>query len=343
VTAHIASRQPSLAWRPARLALACLAGALLLTACAVQSPAAPQPAPLPRVGFLALGSQGLSGDVEPFREGLREQGYVEGQNVLVEYRFADGQADRLPSLVADLISLGVDVIVATSSPAIRAAMEATTTIPIVMGISANPVGQGFVASLAQPSGNVTGLTSLSLELSRKRLEVFKDALPTIERVVVLWNPNNSAKLLELQEALPAAEALGVQLLPLEVHTSGDLDAALTATLAERPDAVFVLGDPVLHQSHVRIAQFAASAQLPSMFESPELVSQGGLLAYGPKNADLFQRSAVYVDKILKGAKPSELPVERPTRFYLVINLKEAQAIGVVIPTRVLRIANEVVQ
>jgi putative ABC transport system substrate-binding protein len=298
---------------------------------------------VPVVGFLALGTEGQSGDVEPFRQGLQEQGYVEGQNIVVDYRFAEGKADRLPTLAAELVSRRVDIIVATSSPAISAAMQATRTIPIVMGISANPVEQGFVESLARPGGNVTGLTSLSLELSRKRPEILRDAVPGIERVAVLWNPNNPAKALELRETQAAAELLGFHLYPSEVRSAADVDGALAAAAAENVDALLVLGDPVLHQNHPRITQAAVASGLPSMFESPELLANGGLLAYGPKNADLFQRSAVYVDKILKGSKPSDLPVERPSRYYLLISLREAGRLGMTIPPRLLRQADEVVQ
>src|SRR3954447_19326573 len=214
-----------------------LSCALLLTGCAAVSRGR-----VPLVGFLALGTEGQSGDVEPFRQGLHEQGYVEGQNIIVDYRFADGKVDPLPTLAAEHVSRRVDMIVATSSPAISAAMQATRAIPIVMGISANPVEQGFVESLARPGGNVTGLTSLSLELSRKRPEILKDAVPGLARVAVLWNPNNPAKILELQETQAAADLLGFQLYPFEVRSAADVDGALAAAAAESVNALLVLGD-----------------------------------------------------------------------------------------------------
>ena len=315
----------------------------LLAAYAVFAAATAQPARIPRVGFLALGSAGLSGDVKPFQQGMSELGYVEGQNVVVEYRFADGKAERLPELAAELVSLQVDAIVATSSPAIRAAQRATSTIPIVMGISAEPVEQGFVASLARPGGNVTGLTSISVELSAKRLEILSEIVPGIARVAVLWDPTYPGKTLEIQEMQHAATVLGLQLHLLEARTPADLEGAFEAAREEQAQAIVALGTPTFHQEHARIAELALRAGLPSMHETPQLVRTGGLVAYGPTNDDLFHRSAYFVDRILRGTPPADLPVERPTRFYLAVNLQTAEALGLTVPRRLLLNAHQVVE
>jgi putative ABC transport system substrate-binding protein len=316
---------------------------VLLAAYAVVPAATVQPARIPRVGFLALGTAGLSGDVKPFQQGMSELGYVEGQNVVVEYRFADGKAERLPELAAELVSLDVDAIVATSSPAIRAAQQATRTIPIVMGISAEPVEQRFVTSLARPGGNITGLTSMSVELSGKRLEYLSEIVPRMARVAVLWDSTYPGKTLEVQELQHAAELLGLQLQLLEARTPADFEGAFEAARAGQAQAMLVLGTPTFHQNHARIAELAARDELPSMHETPHLVRNGGLVAYGPTNDDLFHRSAYFVDRILRGAAPNDLPVERPTRFYLAMNLQTAEALGLTVPRSLLVNAHEVVQ
>jgi putative tryptophan/tyrosine transport system substrate-binding protein len=236
------------------------------------------------------------------------------------------------------------VVVAGSTPVIRATMAATTTIPIVMPVSADPVEQRFVASLARPGGNVTGLTSVSLALSGKRLEVLRDTLPGLSHVAVLWNADNPAKALELAETESAAQELGIaRVFALAVRSPSELEAAFASAEDQGATALVVLGDPLFNRNHERIAELARAYRLPAIFETPDLVRGGGLMAYGPAVPDLFRRAAVYVDRILKGTPPSELPVERPVRFYLVINLREAQALDLTIPPRVLRLANEVVQ
>jgi putative tryptophan/tyrosine transport system substrate-binding protein len=241
------------------------------------------------------------------------------------------------------VSLDVHVIVATSSPAIRAAQRATSTIPIVMGISAEPVEQGFVASLARPGGNITGLTSMSVELSGKRLEYLREMVPGMARVAVLWDSTYPGKTLELQELQHAAELLGLQLQLLEARTPADFEGAFEAAREGQAQAMLVQGTPTFHQSHARIAELAARDRLPSMHESPHLVHNGGLVAYGPTNDDLFHRSAYFVDRILRGAAPHDLPVERPTRFYLAINLQTADALGLTVPRSLLVNAHQLVQ
>jgi len=340
-----------LRWRSLRRALlgrAGLAGlvltTLVLVAVYLLLPAATaQPARIPRVGFLALGTAGLSGDVAPFQQGMSELGYVEDQNVVVEYRFADGKADRMPELAAELVALPVDVLVATSSPAIRAAQQATGTIPIIMGISAEPVEQGFVASLARPGGNITGLTSMSVELSGKRLEYLREIVPGIARVAVLGDSTYPGKALELQQLQRAAAHLGLELQLLEARTPADFEGAFEAARRDRAQGLLVLGMPLFHQNHAQVAALAARDGLASIYETPQLIRAGGLVAYGPTNDDLFQRSAYYVDRILKGSRPANLPVERPTLFYLAINLQTAEALGLTVPHSLLINAHEVVR
>src|SRR5581483_5779191 len=297
----------------------------------------------PIIGFLSAAG-GPSPLVEAFLQGLKELGYEEGRNIRIEDRWAKGDVEQLPALAGELARLHASVLVAGSTPASRAAMTTTSTIPIVMAVSADPVEQGFVASLAQPGGNVTGLTSVSLALSAKRLEVLRDVLPSLARVAILWNPDNPAKSLELAEAQGAAQEFGIPyLLSLPVRTPSEFAAAFDTASAEQVEALIVLGDPLFNRNHAQVVELVRAHRLPAMFETPELVRTGGLMAYGPDVSDLFKRSAAYVDKILKGTKPGDLPVERPTHYYLVFNLPEAQALGVTIPPQVLRLANEVVR
>ncbi len=319
-----------------------LCGLCLLADCAgPATPTAPSAAP-PRVGYLSATSS-ASRTAEAFRAGLAELGYVEGQNLVVEWRFADDQLDRLPALAAELAAMPVAVIVVGSTPAIRAARAATDTIPIVMGVSADPVEQGFVASLARPGGNVTGLTSISLELSAKRLEVLRDAFPALQRVGVLWNPANPAKPLEWQDTVAAAPVLGVRVVSLEARDAAEMEAALELAERERVEALVVLGDPIMTSQQARIRAFATRQRVPDLWETPENVEAGALLAYGPNRDDLFRRAAYYVDRILKGAQPADLPVERPTRFFLAVNFRTAEATGLDLSPTLLREATIVVR
>jgi len=295
-----------------------------------------------RIGYLASAS-GLGPLEEAFRQGLRELGYVEGKNIAIEYRLAQGKLDRLVDLAAELVRLKVDIIIVQSTLDAFAARRATTTIPIVMAASGDAVGTGLVASLARPGGNVTGLTVLARELSGKRLELLKEAVPRLSRVAVLWNAANPDKARDLEETEVQARALGLRLQSLEVRGPNDIESAFRAATSKGAGALFTLTDALIITHQSRIVELAAKGRLPAMHEQREFVEAGGLMSYGPNDADLFRRAATYVDKILKGAKPSELPVEQPTRFEFVINLKTAKKIGLTIPPELLVRADKVIK
>lgn len=278
-----------------------------------------------------------------FAQGLRELGYVDGQNIVIEYRWADGKLERLPGFVAELIRARVDVIVSSATPAIRFAKEQTTTIPIVMAGVTDPVGVGFVASLARPGGNITGLTHLSPDLSGKRLDLLKEVVPRLLRVAVLWNPNHPGQPLVFKETQVAAQALKVTLISMEARNREGIERALSVIGKERPQALFELPDPLTFFNRQLIIEFAAKHKLPAMYSFREWVDAGGLMSYGTSFPDLFHRAATYVDKILKGTKPADLPVEQPMKFELVINLKAAKQIGLTIPQSVLYRADKVIK
>jgi putative tryptophan/tyrosine transport system substrate-binding protein len=295
---------------------------------------AQQAARLPRIGFLAGGS--LSDPrfppfIEAFRQGLRELGHVEGRNIDIEFRWAEGHYDRLPALAAELVRLKVNVIVAAGPNAIQAAKQATETIPIVMAAVVDPVATGFVASLARPGANITGISNMLPEMVGKQLELLKEILPKVSRVALLANPTNPASPQLVRHAHDAARTLGVRLQPLEARNSSEIDSALAAITSERAGAVIVLADTVLLDHRTRIADYAIRRRLPTVFGFREFAEAGGLLAYGPSLADGYRRAATYVDKILKGAKPADLPIGQPTTFELVINLQTAKALGLAIP------------
>jgi putative tryptophan/tyrosine transport system substrate-binding protein len=304
-------------------------------------PAVPAQQPVKRIGYLAQITRAPL--VEAFRQGLRELGYQEGQNLAIEFRDAEGQPDRLPALAAELVQLHVDVIVTHPTNAARAAKHATTLIPIVMAGADDPVRTGLVASLARPGGNMTGVSSFGPDLSGKRLELLKEAVPTLSRIAVLWNAADSGMTLRFEQMQVAAQALRQTVYPLGVHNATQVDSALAAMTQERPDALFVITDVLTARHWGRIVEFAAKHQLPTLFEYREPVVAGGLIAYGPSQADLHRRAAYYVDRILKGAKPTDLPVEQPMRIELVINVKTAQALGLTIPPSVLFQADEVIK
>jgi putative ABC transport system substrate-binding protein len=279
---------------------------------------------------------------QAFRRRLRELGYVEGQNVAIDWRQAGGRLDRLPGLAAELVRLKADVIVADVTSAIRAAMQATSTVPIVMGIAADPVGSGLVPSLARPGGNVTGVSVMLTDVSAKRLQLLKDALPRTSRVAVLWHPGTPWHTPMLKE-VQAARTVGVHILPLAVDGPGDLDGAFAVMAREHVDALFVADSPIFTAGRARLLELAAKHRLPTSFGNPEWVAAGGLMAYGPSYPEMFGRAAVYVDKILKGGRPGDLPVEQPTRLELLINLKTAKALGLTISPSVLARADQVVE
>jgi putative tryptophan/tyrosine transport system substrate-binding protein len=295
-----------------------------------------------RIGYLSPGSASDRTDV--FRQGLREVGYVEKKNILIEYRFAEGNFDRLADLAAQLVQLKVDVIVAEATQASLAAKDATRTIPIVMLIVADPVGSRLVGSLARPGANITGTSSMTAEVAGKSLQLLKQVVPNASRAAVLWNPKNvvaQAKL--LQETEVVAAALGVQLQLVGVRGPGEFDSAFAEITRGDASALLVMADPILVLHKTRIVDFAKKSRLPAMYGNREYVGAGGLMYYGSHLADIFRRTATYVDKILKGAKPADLPVEQPTRFEFVVNLKTAKTLGLTIPGDVLSIADEVIE
>ena len=308
------------------------------------APDARQPKKIPRIGVLTLLSPSSGPLLDPFRQGLRELGYVEGRNIALEYRWAAGSTDLLPDLAAALVRLKVDVIVASSTPVAQAAKKATRTIPIVMVNVRDPVENGLVASLARPGGNITGIAFIpSLDISGKQLELLKEAAPGVSRVAVLWNPANPGHGLALKQIEVAAQAWGVQLQSLEVRGLIDFESAFSVMRRERSGALLTLLDPLTFIHRTRIADFAATNLLPTMYEVREFVDAGGLMSYGPSLPDFFRRAATFVDKILKGAKPADLPVEQPMKFELVINLKTAKALGLTVPQSVLIRADDVIQ
>jgi putative ABC transport system substrate-binding protein len=324
-----------------RVFIGTLTGGLLAAPLAAE---AQQAGRVPRVGFLSAGSRSDSVQrvVDEFRQGLRELGYVEGQTIAIEYRWAEGKEERLPDLASELVHLKVDVIVATIAAAVRAAKHATKAIPIVMVVN-DPVAAGFVASVARPGGNITGLSMMSPEVVGKQLELLTQVVPKISRVAVLANPANPGNAAQLRQAEVVARALGMRLQPLEAHSPSEIDRAFAAMTRERAGALLVLLDPILAREREQIADLAAKGHLPAMYALRLHVEVGGLIAYGANIFDLYRRTAIYVDKILKGAKPGDLPVEQPTKFELVINLKTAKALGLTIPPSLLQRADEVIQ
>ena len=324
-------------------AIRCIVTLMLSLLTAPLTSQAQHTAHVPRLGLLMPGSaSGYASRIEAFRHGLHELGYVEGRTITLVYRFAEGQFDRFPALVAELVQLPVDVLVVDGTTAIRAAQHATTTIPIVMATSADPVGEGLVASLARPGGNITGLTLHDPEVMGKRLELLKQAVPGVTRVAYLWHAVvNPARF--LQETERAARVLDVQLYPVEVRAPYPFDHTF-ATMAEaHADALITRPSAVFWDRRTQIVDLAAQMQLPGIFPEREFAEAGGLMAYGPSVTANFRRAATYVDKILKGAKPAELPVEQPMQFELVINLKTAKALGLTIPPTLLFLADEVIR
>jgi putative tryptophan/tyrosine transport system substrate-binding protein len=305
---------------------------------------AQQPAKVPRLGLLSPFSPSDTARWhEAFRQGLRDLGWVEGENISIEYRYAEGRSDRLPALAADLVRLTVDIIVAAVTPDALAAQHATKTIPIVMASPGDPVASGLVESLARPGGNITGLSQIAPELVGKRLELLNDIVPKLSRVAVLWDPQDRGSALSWNEIQRPARQLGVQLHALEVRSANDLDNAFEESTRAPAGALAIMPSPVFVTNVKRLADLAARSRLPSIFHLREFVDAGGLMAYGPDRSDLFRRAATYVDKILKGAKPADLPVEQPMKFELVINLKTAKALGITMPPHLLMLADEVLQ
>jgi putative tryptophan/tyrosine transport system substrate-binding protein len=304
---------------------------------------AQQPGKPPRIGFIMADSSGSDPRVDAFRQGLRELGYVEGKNIAVEYRFAEGKEERLLKHVDELVGQKMEIIVTDGTAVTRALKNATKTIPIVMASDGDPVGNKFVASLARPGGNVTGLANLLAGLSGKRLEILKDAVPGTSRFGIIWNPENPASITGFKETQVAAQSLGVQLQSLEVKGPNDFESAFQGAKKGQVGALTVVSDSVMFAHRIRMLELAAKQRLPTMHTQSLWVQDGGMISYGTYFPDLYRRAATYVDKILKGAKPGDLPVEQPTKFELVINLKAAKQIGLTIPQSVLYRADKVIK
>ena len=319
-----------------------LAGFCLLSGCERPDQ---QAAKVRRIGFLAVGSREHRAFlIEGFLQGLREHGYVEGKNIVIEYRFSDDRNDRLPALAAELVNLKVEVILASGSPASFAAREATSTIPIVMGgLSANPVETGLIASLSRPGGNITGMSMMSSQLSGKRLELLKEIVPGLATVAVFWNPPNPAYGPILKELEAAAPTLGLKLQRLEVRVPGDFEGAFKSAISQRAGALMAPGDPLTANNRKVVADLALKYRLPATMDIKEFAEAGGLLSLGVDLVDSYRRAATHVDKILKGANPADLPMEQPTKFDLVVNLKTARALGLTIPQSVLVQATQVIE
>jgi putative ABC transport system substrate-binding protein len=306
---------------------------------------AQQPTKIPRIGYLSGGFPSAGAPrTDAFRLGLRELGYVEGKNIVIEYRHAEGKLDRLSALAAELVRLKVDVIVTGGGGgATRAAKEATKTIPIVMAGDVDPVGQGSVTSLARPGGNITGLSTLTPEISGKRLELLKEIVPKLSRVAVLGTSTGPSTARLLQEVEPVARAFAVKLQFLDIQSAKDIETAFRAATKGRAEGILVLTGPVINAQRKQIADLAAKSRLPAIYPFPEYVDASGLMSYSASIADLYRRAAIYVDKILKGANPADLPVEQPTKFEFIINLKAAKQIGLTIPPTVLASADKVIR
>ena len=324
-----------------RTFLSTMAGGLLAAPLAAE---AQQAGKVYRIGFLGNSTEALEANlVGPFREGLRDLGYVEGRNVLIEYRWAEGNYDRFPALIGELLALKVAVIVTAGTPATLAVKKATTSVPLVMSAVGDPVGAGIVPSLSHPGGNITGLTAISTEMDAKRLELLREVVPSVSYIALLWNAASPLQVLAEKQVQAAAQVLRMRVLSLGVKTEEEIKSALAVVARERPDALLVLADRLLLHHRALIMDFAIRHRLPGVHAYRELVEAGGLMSFGPSYADMHKRAAYFVDRILKGAKPGDLPVERPRTFELVINLKVAKALGLTIPQSVLLRGTEIIQ
>jgi putative tryptophan/tyrosine transport system substrate-binding protein len=305
---------------------------------------AEQAGKIPRVCFLGNSTAELEANlIGPFREGLRSHGYIEGKNVFIEWRWAEGQYQKFPELIAGLIATNCDVMVTAGTPASLAVKKATSTIPLVMAAVGDPVGTGLVASLAHPGANVTGLSAIASDLEGKRLELLREIIPKISHIAVIWNPTSPFQVISEKEMQDAAKAFNIKALSLRVKTEDDLPDAFTAILKNKPSALFVLADRLFLHLRTPLMDFALKHRLPGVYAYVELVEAGGLMSYGPSYGEMQRRAAYYVDRILKGAKPADLPVEQPTKFDLVINLNAAKQIGLSIPPNVLARADRVIK
>jgi putative ABC transport system substrate-binding protein len=314
-----------------------------LTAASPLAAHAQQAAKVPRVGFMGNSTEALETNlIEPFRLGLRARGYQEGRNIVIEYRWAEGRYERFPALVTELLAAKVDVIVTAGTPASLAVKKATSVVPLVL-IAGDPVGTGIVSSLARPGGNITGLSATAPDLEGKRLELLREVVPNLSQVAFFLNPANALHEVSLRQTRAATNTLHIKLLPQEVRRSEDLDGAFASIVKERPDGLLILADRVFLHDRERIMKFAAERRLPSVNAYRELVEAGGLMSYGPSYEDMHRHAADYVDKILRGAKPGDLPIEQPTKFNLLINAKAAKALAIALPPTLLARADEVIE
>jgi putative ABC transport system substrate-binding protein len=317
-----------------------VAGAALL----VFRAAPAQSGAVPRIAFLGNSTAKLEANlVEPFRQGLRELGYIEGQTIHIDYRWAEGDYSRFPLLIRELVALNPAIIVTAGTPAAKAVAYATKTIPCVMVAVGDPVGTGLIRSLAHPAGNLTGLSSVAPELEGKRLALLREVVPKLSRVAVFWNPDNPFHVISKQQVHEAAEVLGINVRFLAVRAATDIEPALASVKSEKPEALVILADRVFLHDRARLMEFAQEYHFPGVYTYRELVEAGGLMSYGPNYAHLHERAAHFVNKILKGAKPGDLPVEAPTRFDLVLNLRTAKALNLTIPPTLLARADEVIE
>jgi len=299
---------------------------------------------IPRIGFMGNSTAALEANlVDAFREGLRELGYEEGRNIAIEYRWADGNYDEFPALVAELIAAKVDAIVTAGTPAALAVKKATTTVPLIMVAVGDPVGTGLVPSLARPGGNLTGLSSIAPDLEGKRLQLLREVVPALSHVAMFINSLNPFHVSSMRQARAAAQAMGIKLQLHDIRKSEDLDDAFAAIRKERPDALLILADRIFLHNRERMMDFTKEQRLPNVNAYKELVEVGGLMSYGPSYEDMHKRAAIYVDKILKGAKPADLPIEQPSKFTFIVNLAAAKALGVTVPSQLLGLADQLIE
>lgn len=314
-------------------------------ALALSLPARAQlPRTMYRIGFLGNTTAALEANlIEPFRQGLRDLGYEEGRNIAIEYRWAEGKYERFPALIAELVALNLDVMVTAGTPAALAVKKAAIAVPLVMAAIGDPVGIGLVPSLARPAGNITGLSGMAPDLEGKRLQLLGEVIPGMSHVAVIWNPLNAFQKISIRQLDAAGETLKIKVQPVAVGVAEDLDAAFATLVKDKPQALIILADRIFLHNRARLMNFAMQNRLPGVYAYRELVEAGGLMSYGPSYEDLHRRAATYVDKILKGAKPADLPIEQPTKFNLVINRRAAEALGLTIPGSILARADEVIE
>jgi len=318
---------------------------LLVALAALPFGAAAQPRKVPVIGYMSpvVPQNNTDWRYEAFVKGMKDHGYIDGQNMRLVVRWGEGKLERMPAIAQELVKMKVDVIVAASSPSVLAARDATRAIPIVMPVSSDPVGDGLVKSLAHPGGNITGISMMAPELGAKRLQLLKEVLKKSQNIVVMWNPAYTGMRARFDEAKKAAPAVGMKVRSLEVRDPREMEAAFDDVARSKPDGLLLLADPLTNSMRARIVEFARENKLPAIYETREFVDAGGLMSYGPNVSDNYRRAAYYVDRILKGARTGDLPIEQPAKIDLIVNLKTARALGVTIPNSILQTADQVIQ